>query len=214
MEKTNIMIATPAYNHQIHTDYLHSVMGFMKADIKFSVVTIGNESLITRARNTLLKRFVESEEFTHLLFLDADIYLRPEDLETLINHQKDVVGAPVSLKHVDEEGNKRFNFGQLLDPFAVPAVVSRVGTAVFMLSRNAIQALVDDAKTNGQTYMSANGSPPGTEATEHFDVFRVGVVNEEYLSEDFWVCHKLRELGFNIHVDLSIKTKHFGVFQF
>jgi len=22
MEKTNIMIATPAYNHQIHTDYL------------------------------------------------------------------------------------------------------------------------------------------------------------------------------------------------
>jgi hypothetical protein len=42
-------------------------------------------------------------------------------------------------------------------------------------------------------------------------VFRVGVQANEYLSEDFWVCRRLRTLGFDILIDPSIITTHYGM---
>jgi len=42
----------------------------------------------------------------------------------------------------------------------------------------------------------------------------VGVYDGEYLSEDYYVCRVLRELGFEVHVDVSCQTKHNGVFSF
>ena len=44
-----------------------------------------------------------------------------------------------------------------------------------------------------------------------YDVFQVGVLDGVYLSEDYWVCRQLRELGFDIHVQLDAVTQHHGV---
>ena len=213
-DQANLMIGTPAYNHQIHTDYLHSVMGFYRAGIKYSLMTIGNESLITRARNSVLAKFNEHKDFTHLLFLDADIFLDATDLAELIRHNKDVIGAPVPLKTIDNDGKKRYNTGKILQQDVQPATVDRVGTAVLMLSRKAVDALVDDARQHGNVYLSNIGMPEGSATTEHFDVFQVGVVDGEYLSEDYWVCHRLRQLGFDIHVDLTVRVRHHGMYSF
>ena len=213
-DQANLMIGTPAYNHQIHTDYLHSVMGFYRAGIKYSLMTIGNESLITRARNSVLAKFNQHQDFTHLLFLDADIFLDATDLAELIRHKKDVIGAPVPLKTIDGEGNKRYNTGKILQQDVQPATVDRVGTAVLMLSRKAVDALVEDARQQSNVYLSNIGMPDGSEKTEHFDVFQVGVVDGEYLSEDYWVCHRLRQLGFDIHVDLTVRVRHHGMYSF
>ena len=48
-------------------------------------------------------------------------------------------------------------------------------------------------------------------ASVHCDVFRTGVV--EYLSEDFWVCRELLRLGFAIHLDPAIATRHSGMLE-
>ena len=61
-KQTKLMIGTPAYNGYLHTEYLHSVLSFKSMGIDFSVQTIGNESLITRARNTILTKFWLMEE--------------------------------------------------------------------------------------------------------------------------------------------------------
>ncbi|MCZ7600733.1 MAG: hypothetical protein M5U09_27520 [Gammaproteobacteria bacterium] len=45
---------------------------------------------------------------------------------------------------------------------------------------------------------------------EQFDVFQVGVVDGEYLSEDYWTCCRLAALGFDIFVDPSIRVRHHG----
>jgi len=67
------MIATPAYGGQVHIDYLHSVISFKEIPgVSTVVVTLGNESLITRARNNLFSMFLYSNA-DYLFFLDADI---------------------------------------------------------------------------------------------------------------------------------------------
>ena len=74
---TKIMIGTPFYGGQCHIGYFQSMMelsaNFTKLGIPFELMTIGNESLIPRARNGIVAKFMASEDATHLLFVDADI---------------------------------------------------------------------------------------------------------------------------------------------
>ncbi|MCB1865526.1 MAG: hypothetical protein KDG50_08840 [Chromatiales bacterium] len=206
----NVMIGTPAYGGMVHMNFTQTLLGYQRAGIAFSLVSIGNESLITRARNTLLALFHARPEFTHLLFLDADVELPATGLVKLLEHDRDVIGAPVALKGRDANGARIFNVGRAVGEDGVLSLHERIGTAALMLSRRAVDALITDAKNDGRVY-----SPPDSQRGEggptvHYDVFQVGVVDGDYLSEDFWVCRTLRRLGFDIHVDAEIVTQHFG----
>ena len=66
------------------------------------------------------------------------------------------------------------------------------------------------AKADGRVY-ERMATLDGDIATRvHSDVFRVGVVDGEYLSEDYWACDALRRLGFAIHVDPAMVVRHHG----
>jgi len=214
--KVNLFIGTPCYNSMLHSDYLHSVISFYEKNIPFAVMTLGNESLITRGRNTILSYFHKAENFTHLLFLDADIHLTGEGLIRLLAHEKDVIGAPVPLKGYDNNSNSVFNTGKLIEEKGNGLVtLDRVGTAVFMLSRKAVDALVQHAVDSGDVY---KGNPytrgDAVDDMDIYDIFKVGVVDGEYLSEDYFVCNTLRKLGFEVFVDVGVRTKHNGMYVF
>ena len=210
----NILIATPAYNGNIQTEYLHAVLAFQKAGINFEIETTRSESLITRARNLLLTHFWRREEYTHILFLDADVFLDPHGLLNMLYFEKDVIGAPVSLKGVGKDGKRVFNTDANLEYEIKLQSVSWLGTAVFMLSRNAVAALVTDAREREAVYPRRSVNLVQDNPEMIYDVFQVGVVDGEYLSEDFWVCNKLRSLGFDVFVDTSIYTRHTGMVVF
>lgn len=206
------MIGTPAYHCQVHTEYVSSLLSFQRDGIPFSLTTIGNESLITRARNTLLSHFHAAPEYTHLLFLDGDVGLTSEGLERLLSHEVDVIGAQVPLKSIGADGEKNYNVGRFYGIDGLLARVEHIGTAVLMMSRKAVSALVADARAEGMTYRPSNvaaDAPP-----ERYDVFQVGVKDGVYLSEDYWVCHRLRACGFDIFVDISVRPSHHGMYAF
>lgn len=209
-----ILICTPAYNGQVHVNYLHTMLNFFKHNIRYSVMTLDNESLITRARNTLISTFWVKQQFTHLLFLDADVFLDHEGLQSMLTAQKDVIGAPVYLKGRDAEGKQTLNTDANPEISPVVQSVQRVGTAVLLLSRAAVAALVDKAIEEGRTYTLNKMLQTQDIPSTHYDIFRVGIANDEYLSEDFWLCRELRSMGFEIFVDTSVYTRHHGIVAF
>ena len=150
-DSINIMVGTPAYNSMVHTDYVRSLLGFNMAGISYSFLALGGESLITRARNTVLAHFHHNKAFSHLLFLDGDVFLDGSDLRKMLDADKDVIGAPVPLKTY-EQGKPVFNISELLGEENGLAMVERLGTAAMMLSRRAVSALVDDAINDGRVY--------------------------------------------------------------
>ena len=76
-----IFIGTPCYGNMLTADYFKSCLQLTalaaskKIEIQFG--TIGNESLVTRARNTLVQLFMDDAQYTHLLFIDADLAFIP-----------------------------------------------------------------------------------------------------------------------------------------
>lgn len=210
MNEAHIMIGTPAYGGMVHMDFVHSLLDYQKAGVRFTLATLGNESLITRARNTLLSMFHHRADLTHLLFLDADVSLSASSLHQMLSEQRDVIGAPVALKGRNAEGGRIFNIGRVLGESGTMLKVDRIGTAALMFSRQAVEALVEDAIKRGRVYermktLQGDGGP-----SLHYDVFGVGVHDGEYLSEDYWACMTLRRLGFDICVLPDIVTRHHG----
>lgn len=95
LRQKHIFIATPCYGGQIGEPYFRSMMRLVilcnKYDIKYTISTLANESLITRGRNTLVSFFMENKDATHLFFIDADIEFQPEDLLRQVAYDKPIV---------------------------------------------------------------------------------------------------------------------------
>jgi len=94
IRKNRFFIATPCYGGQLNEPYFRSVIKMMTFfnghQIPLAFGTIANESLVTRARNVLVAYFLASD-YTHLMFIDADIEFQTEDILKLYAHKKDVV---------------------------------------------------------------------------------------------------------------------------
>jgi hypothetical protein len=213
----NVLIGTPAYGGMVHLDYLKSLLEYQRHGLPFSLASFGNESLITRARNSIISYFYQQPEFTHLLFLDADIRLPAADLRKLMDYGVDVIAAAVPVKAYDKDGNVRLNSSALHDEVAKNLYKTRyASTAALLLSRKAVVDVVEKAKAEGRTYQF----PQGLDSTESlagltmYDVFQVGVVDGEYLSEDFWLCKELGELGYDIYISDAVTVIHHGMHGF
>jgi len=103
LRKNRLFVATPMYGGMCHGMYAKSILDLQACcsqygvDVKFSFIF--NESLITRARNYLVDEFLRSD-FTHLLFIDADIHFDPRDVIALLALKRDVIGGPYPKKSI------------------------------------------------------------------------------------------------------------------
>lgn len=101
LRSKKLYIATPAYGEMVSAYYARSIARVFaiasKYDISVTYSLIGNESLITRARNEMTGAFLETD-CTHLLFIDADISFDPMDVFTLMLYKRDLVAAAYPTK--------------------------------------------------------------------------------------------------------------------
>ena len=74
--RPTLMIATPMYGGmctgQFMVGVLQTINKMQSIGVQTYFVQMGNESLITRARNELTRIFLE-KNFDYLMFIDADI---------------------------------------------------------------------------------------------------------------------------------------------
>ena len=75
--KVKVIFGTPCFGGLLHNGFFQSMIElsamFTRLGIPYEVITIGNESLIQRARNGIVAKFLSDDSATHLMFIDADI---------------------------------------------------------------------------------------------------------------------------------------------
>ena len=107
LENARLFIATPCYGGQLSVSYFKSMLRtadcLREHGIKYQVATKANESLISRALNTLVAEFLGRTMYTHLLWIDADPGWEPDIIIKLLQFNQPVVGVACPMKNIDWE---------------------------------------------------------------------------------------------------------------
>lgn len=238
INRRKVFIATPAYGGMCHVSYTIGLLDTYKVlshnDYDLTIAMIGNESLIQRARNELVRQFLASNAY-YLLFIDADIDFKGTDVLKLIEANKDLICGLYPKKAIDWErinilakqgydnlekygASYVVNALQLSDedndkPLTSPIVEIRHGGTGFMLiTRNVFEHLSPFVKEyHVSTIPNRNNLiPPLTK-----EFFAVTVDDTNYLlSEDYYFCNLWTQHGGKIYADLSISLSHYGTYSF
>ena len=225
----HLVIGTPMYGGMCTSEYTQSIIHLSeaanKSGVKFTTIFLGNESLIQRGRNTIAHHFMNIPDATHLMFIDADIKFRVEDVVKMIKADKELIIGPVPLKGYNwEEIRQRalrgeedisrtggvFNINHLpgiaMEDEETPFEIEHGGGAFMMIRRDVFEAL------KLHTGIYTNGGASVAPGDEIYDYFRVEVNPEtkHLLSEDYFFCHSYRQVGGKVWAAPYCEVGHFG----
>lgn len=233
--KGTIAICTPMYGDTAHRTYVMSLLLLVELlkengyGVSFQVV--GNESLITRARNALIYKALKTENLVGVLFLDADQGVSPEDVLSLIESGKDLIGAIVPKKTINwpqvrnavlmKEEDLSLYTGQyavsFLDNDSIqvnynePLEVKHIGTGLMYISAK----VFNDLKPHCKTYV--NGELGDKIVEDEIVEFFTTTINEktkELFSEDYAFCEMWRSIGGKVWAAPWIQVVHAGTYNF
>jgi len=210
MPKIHFM--TPCYGGQItevcFSSYLQWTILALQNNLNFQIDTLSNESNVNRARNSCAAKFL-SGDATHLMFVDADIQFRAEDIVKLVAHDKDIVGGIYPQKTlppkmvVNTLDNARTE-GDLIE-------VGTLGTGFMLVKRTVFEQMI----AAGATPYGDDIGLSDVENANQYDFFNCTIdSNGRYLTEDWSFCRKWRELGGEIWADTTVALAHVGYYRF
>jgi glycosyltransferase involved in cell wall biosynthesis len=215
---------------------LKLTLAFREHGITATFYPITFESLIPRARNAAVAQCL-SGDYTHLLFIDADIEFEPSDVFRLLSVNVPVVGAAYPQKWL-HMGRMESVFRQASvpeNPLELCTVHSvhlknlptspqePIGewmeadyctTGFLLIQRGVLEQMIQAYperryKNDVDGYMSAN-----PEMFYNLFASEIHPTTKRYESEDYGFCRLWKALGGTIHVITSISLKHHGWYGF
>ena len=244
VKNSKIMIATPMYGAMCSMEYLHGALNFVahahQMKLDFQLETLGNESLVPRARNVLTDKFMNSD-CTHLMWIDADMSFWAKDILKLLSLDKDICTGlvckkvlnwarvsdvakqdkdnaltPANLKSVS--GN--IAFIGLPGPIDMTKIfeIKFAGNAFLMIKRKVLEKYRQEYPHLKYVDIDPGANNLGNEKIERqrFAYFDSGICEEtnSYLSEDYFFSRNARKIGFKIWADPELTLGHIGNYNY
>jgi hypothetical protein len=227
-----IFISTPCYDAMMTMQYTISLLNLInvlnKYNINFVIDFTGNESLIPRARNHSLGKFMNSD-CTHLFFIDADIEFEPNAFMDCLKLNKDVAccGYPKKSYNwnkfmysiINEKDSKESIDSRGLD-YAFNAVydsdnkiikedgflkVKHASTGFMLIKREIIEQL--KTKHTELEIITDNLSQKNETIC---GLFCCMIKDKQYLSEDYSFCERVNDIGGEVWISITNNLNHIG----
>jgi hypothetical protein len=215
IRKSRVHICMPCYGGQLtestFMSYIKWANTCRQLGIDWTIETMTNESLISRARNTLVSKFLATESSTHLMFIDADIGWEPWHLMALIDHDKDVVGGLYPMKTLPVKWCVNGIPGAREDDPRGLVEVTKTGTGFMLIKRHVFE------KLNSHPAVKPFSNDIGLDASLNQYMktyFDTAVRENRYYSEDWTFCENWRDLGGQVFIDKRVLLKHTGTYTF
>jgi hypothetical protein len=212
--KMHIHFGIPCYGGMITepcmTSFLRFILMAQKIGLQWSLDTMVNESLVTRARNNLMAKMMTNDKATHFMFIDADIRFQPESIFQMLATDKDVIGGlypkkalPISYVINVQPGTQIIN-----DLFKVDTM----GTGFMQFKRHVYEKLI--AAHPETKYVDDVGLGKQFEPFM-YSIFDT-VIDEKghYLSEDWTFCRRWAAIGGEIYAHSKVLLNHSGHYEF
>lgn len=240
-EKICVAICTPMYGGVAILDYFLSYMNTTKllesVGIEHKFLYTKQESLIQRARNTVVGFALNSPDVTHVFFIDGDIQWNPSDVLLLLENDLEIVGGIYPKKSYNfkkilncEEilklkNSNKFNENISDESFLKHHLVNynlngcgntKVENGIlevrhiatgFMMIKREVFTKMAAAHPEWE-YKDDIFDPPLD--IKFYSFFDCVIKEGHYLSEDWTFCDRWREMGGKIHANITIPLNHVG----
>tara|TARA_B100001057_G_scaffold482032_1_gene556797 strand:+ start:713 stop:1585 length:873 start_codon:yes stop_codon:yes gene_type:complete len=235
----SIFVATPVHSEcSIHYTQalleLQKVAFQKKIKIKFQLM---KSSLVTQGRNLCVAGFLESD-FTHMLFIDSDIYVQAESILKMIERDKDVISIPYPLKTMMwDKAMDRINNNEIKNiknlktslntyPMRVEddtdirvnkgvMEVTHSPTGCMLIKRNVIDKLIKAYPDKGIVQKTViNGEYVDKPHMWNFFDCIHDPETKTYLGEDFSFCKLWKDIGGKCHAYIGDTIVHVGEHQY
>lgn len=214
-----VVIATPAFDHNVTVQYAESVLktdwALAKAGINRAYLFVGGDPYLSKVRNLCVSRALDRyPNLTDLFFIDADVTWPDDAVVRLLQSPVDVVAGvypkkndslefPVFLRLKDEKTPKYIIKDGLYSANAVPTGFLRIKRRV-LDKMNATVGWYTDATGGGEKVR--NVFEMGWWPDDPKDLTGKG----EWWGEDFAWSRRWLEMGGELWVDPDIDFGHRG----
>lgn len=239
-KKPKIFIATPMYGGMCAGFYTQSIIQLLTTcqangvDAEFSFMF--NESLITRARNSLTHTFMKTD-CSHLMFIDSDIKFRAEDVIHMIRAEKDIICGIYPKKEINWHSVKAamdrgvsfdqlkshtgsfvvnlVNYvGEVTVPVNQPVEIFNGGTGFMLIKREVFDRLGESVPSYSNDVVDLGGKMKQSEPIKEFFTTSIEPGTNRLLSEDYHFCRIWRESGGQVHAAPWCQLAHIGTYTF
>ncbi len=232
----HLVIGTPCYGGLVTQRYMQSICNLLafgnQNGLAISIELLGYDSLVTRSRNTLLARFLDTPSATHLMFIDADIGFDPAQVGRMLAFDQDVVAGmyPLKIVHYDQMVIERWRAGESLETaqlryvgaFAPESELEEqdgfvtgefAGAGFLLIKRCVIERM---SQSYPQTHYTRAHNQMDVRSENQFALFECLIEPEtgDYLSEDYAFCRRWRDIGGKLWLDTRSRLMHVGPREF
>lgn len=231
---TKLFLSTPCYGGLCLEQYVTSIIQLqielMREGIQLYLDTTENESLVHRARNVSVGRFMQKSDADYFMFVDADIHFDPKSVVRLVKSGHDISVACYPKKYVNwpqaveavKKGDDRdmamlsaslvVNFGsnkcEVKDGFIN---VLDGPTGFMVIKRSVFEKMHEHFKD-----LWCVNDHQNRDFDNYYAVFdcMIDPDSKRYLSEDYAFCRRWQQIGGKIHADVYTTLGHVGNLPF
>jgi hypothetical protein len=213
-KKIHLHIGIPCYGGMVSEPTMTSLLRFIlmaqQVGLNWSLDTMVNESLVTRARNNLMAKMMSNTQATHFMFIDADIRFQPESIFQMLACDKEVIGGLYPKKALPV--NYVINLQPQTKIQGDIFTVDTMGTGFLMFKREVYQKLIQ--KHPETKYVDDVGLGKQYEPMM-YAIFDCNIdAKGHYLSEDWLFCRRWSAMGGEIWAHGKVLLNHIGHYEF
>lgn len=233
--RPSLMIATPMYGGMCTGHYvsglLNTIAKMQSVGVPVYWAQMMNESLITRARNELVRLFLE-RGMDYLMFIDADISFTGQDVAFLMAADRDIACGIYPKKEVDwakvdaaakngKDGLKDYSGAfvfnmegehQETDEEGM-IKVRHGGTGFMLIKRRVFEKLMPHVPTYRTSSIKDENGEYVKPLTHEFFATSIDHTGA-LLSEDYHFCELWRKHGGEIYANPFLKLEHVGTYVY
>lgn len=211
----SVLIAMPCYGGMVSDKTAKGLFNLGKdlrtSGIDHGLLTISNESLVTKARSRIANFFMNNTEYEKILFIDADVGFISEDAIKLILEDKDIVCGAYPMKGIPLQ----YNYNISSPPVAENSLVQieNIGFGFCCIRRKVFQDIQDFYAEELKYYPAINNSSyPPTEKEYHnsYHYFLELKKDMKFLPEDFSFFERASNVGYKSWLNTNIRLSHVG----
>jgi len=230
-KKASIFLGIPCYACMMTNSFAASLIALQalcaQRGVHIYMDFVGNESLIERARNILVKRFLQQPHFTHMMFIDADIGFNPESVLRLLNFDKECTSAVYPKKSINwglvkekvangapediRQMGLDFNINLISNDPPIDGFVKvlDVATGFLMMKREMIEKMYEYYKEE----LFAVNDIQGQNVANYIAIFACSIdeKTKRFLSEDYAFCRRWQKMGGDVWADITTPLSHCGM---